>query len=69
MKDLTVFHESYKTLLTQGKSILIAFLQAKEAQGFFDKYIAEQIEASKLQPSKPLNSKRKGITAFTLNQL
>lgn len=67
MKDLTVFHESYKTLLTQGKSILIAFLQAKEAQGFFDKYIAEQIEASKLQPVDAKAAMQDFTEAISLN--
>lgn len=53
MKELDVFHVMYKELLKQGKGRVDAFALATDAQYAFDKYIAEQVEAS-LRPHPSL---------------
>lgn len=61
MKDLTVFHTTYRELLQQGRTWAESFCEATEAQDLFDKYIAEQIEASRLQPVDA----KTGVQGFT----
>lgn len=67
MKDLTVFHTTYRELLQQGRTWAESFCEATEAQDLFDKYIAEQIEASKLQPVDAKTAMQDFTEAISLN--